>query len=466
MSAQSPTPPTPKGPRNNNNNNNNRRNQKRNMTPSMQKVALVTTPPSSPPRIPSPGDVTTDSSNNVNMSKKKPARSNKKPRDAPRASPAQKSGHRHTSSHTNNAITPQLKDSPHYAGPTFHASPAPSALPMPSFFSKSVPDSDIATSLDADNDNSDAGPDLEFTPSKPKTRPQPQCDDQKSTPLDFLFKAAVEARNSQSQSSPEPSSRTRTPQTDSKTLQQRKPEGVANGIFSLELESPNVRTSQIGPSFATPYKDRMNALRSASSPSPPVAELDEDQRRAKTEALKSLLLNPRPQRPSYASHPAHEHTNGYKERLSPGASVPHFATPLRTSSGPPATSLYEQRPRVAGNVPYSPVYEHAYSGDAQPTRAYNPAPRKENLTSLAGSTGDFVRQPYRSSHIAFDPKHPYNSVHSYSPVHQQSPSSRSMSTNTSAQTLDTKKMEDDLRRVLKLDVSPGFPPNGIQSSYA
>ncbi|KAI1000053.1 hypothetical protein K3495_g8146 [Podosphaera aphanis] len=28
-----------------------------------------------------------------------------------------------------------------YAGPTFHASPAPSALPIPSFYSKSVPDS-------------------------------------------------------------------------------------------------------------------------------------------------------------------------------------------------------------------------------------------------------------------------------------------------------------------------------------
>ncbi|PLB51802.1 hypothetical protein P170DRAFT_351574 [Aspergillus steynii IBT 23096] len=474
MSTQSPTPPTPKGPRNNNNNNNNnhhhRRNQKRNMTPSAQKVALVTTPPSSPPRISSPGDTTTDSSNNVNMSKKKPGRSNKKPRDAPRASPAQKSGHRHTSSHPNNAMTPQLKDSPHYAGPTFHASPAPSALPIPSFFSKSMPDSDIATSLEPDNDNSDAGPDLEFTPSKPKPRPQLQHDDNKSTPLDFLFKAAVEARNTQPQSSPEPN-KTRTPQTDSKTLQQRKAEGVTNGIFSLEMESPKTRSSQIGPSFATPYKDRMNALRSASSPSPPMAELDEDQRRAKTEALKSLLLNPRPQRPSSASTPAHEQTSAFKERPSPCPSVPHFATPLRTSSGPPAISpsyhaMHEPRPCMVGNVSYSPVHEHTYLGGAQPTRAYNPAPRKENLTSIPGNTGDFTGQPYRSSHVAYDTKHPYNSSHSYSPVYQQSPSSRPMSTTTPAQTLDTKKMEDDLRRVLKLNVSSGFPSNGIQSSYA
>lgn len=475
MPTQSPTPPTPKGSRSNNhnnNNNNNRRTQRRNMTPSAQKAALVTTPPSSPPRISSPGDATTDSSNTVNLSKRKPGRSNKKPRDAPRASPAQKSGHRHTSSHPNNAMTPQLKDSPHYAGPTFHASPAPSALPIPSFFSKSMPDTDIAASLEEpDNDNSDAGADLEYTPSKPKSRPQFQPDEHKSTPLDFLFKAAVEARNTQPQSSPEPSSKAGTPQTDPKTVQQRKSEGVANEMFSPEMENPAARTSQIGPSFATPYKDRMNALRSASSPSPPMAELDEDQRRAKTEALKSLLLNPRPQRPSSASTATHEQVDGVKERPSPCPTVPHFATPLRTSSGPPATSppynvMHEQRPCVVGNMPYSPVYEPAYFGSTQPARAYNPGPRKENLTSIPGNTRDFTGQPYRSSHSAYDQKHPYNSLHSYSPVYQQSPSSRPMSANASAQTLDTKKMEDDLRRVLKLNVSPGFPSNGIQSSYA
>ena len=39
-----------------------------------------------------------------------------------------------------------------YAGPTFHASPAPSALPLPSFYSKSVPDSPSTLAAKANND--------------------------------------------------------------------------------------------------------------------------------------------------------------------------------------------------------------------------------------------------------------------------------------------------------------------------
>lgn len=52
-----------------------------------------------------------------------------------------------------------------YAGPTFHSSPAPSALPMPKFFSKSVPATPAGTSLQtmmesdaSDSSDSTAGP--------------------------------------------------------------------------------------------------------------------------------------------------------------------------------------------------------------------------------------------------------------------------------------------------------------------
>ncbi|KAA8643148.1 hypothetical protein EYZ11_006799 [Aspergillus tanneri] len=466
MSTQSQTPPTPKGPRNIN-----RHNQKRSIPPPTQKGALVTTPPSSPPRNLSPGEATTDSSNNVNLCQKKHGRYSKKLRDAPRASPVQKNGHRYTSSHPNNTTTPQPKDSPHYAGPTFHASPAPSALPIPSFFSKSMPDSDIVPALEQDNDYYDAGPDLETTPSKPKQRPQIQNGGQESTPLDFLFKAAVEARNTQPQRSPESNSRIRSPQTDSKALQQRKADAVSNGMFPLEMDSPNSRNSQIGPSFATSYKERMNALRSASSPSPPMTDLDEDQRRAKTEALKNLLLNPRPQRPSFSSTLAHDNSSGITERSILCPTVPHFATPLRTTSGPPATTMPyhvpgEQRPLRRGNMFHPPTSQYPSSGGPLQLRTHNSAMRKEVLTSIPGNTGGLAGESACLPHVAHDPKLPNGYMHSCSPVSQQSTASRPMSASTSAQALDTKKMEDDIRRILKLDVNQGFPPNGIQSSYA
>ncbi|OJJ41318.1 hypothetical protein ASPWEDRAFT_102917 [Aspergillus wentii DTO 134E9] len=440
MSTQSPTPPTPKGPRSNNN----RRNQKKNTTPYTQKVALLTTPPSSPPRNLSPGGTTTDSSNNANLSKKKNGRSAKKPRDAPKASPAPNNAHRHTSSHPN-STTPQMRDSPHYAGPTFHASPAPSALPMPSFFSKSMPDPDLPPAIETDSDNQETEPepDFETTPSKPKSRPHRNEQEPKSTPLDFLFKAAVEARNSSNaQRSPEAISRIRSPQTDSKALPQRKHNGMAGGMFPLEMENSDMCSSQIGPSFATSYKDRMNALRSASTPSQFTTNFEEDERRAKTEALKSLLLNPRPQRPSSASPIVPNQATSFKEPPNGSPNVPHFATPLRTTSGPPATlshgfSYEQKQPAVGNGVHYSYPYAQMSSPQqfSSPYATYN--------------------QP---NFVKLYPQHP---------MYETPTETRAMpATNPSSQTLDTKKMEDDLRKILKLDVNPGIPSSGVQSSFA
>ncbi|KJK62163.1 Proline-rich nuclear receptor coactivator [Aspergillus parasiticus SU-1] len=458
MSNLSPTPPTPKGPRNN------RRNPKRNVTPTTQRATLLTTPPSSPPRNMSPGGTATDSS--ANLSKKKSGRSNKKPRDLSKASPTQRNGHRRTYSHSNNITTPQLKDSPHYAGPTFHASPAPSSLPIPSFFSKSVPDPDLAPAIEADGDKYDVGPEYEATPSKLRPRAQFQTEEPQSTPLDFLFKAAVEARNSQPQYSPEASIKIRSPQTDSKTLPQRKPNGSTEGSLPLGVDYPVPHKSQIGPSFATPYKDRMNALRSASSPSHSVVELDEDQRRAKTEALKDLLLNPRPQRPSYVSKSSSQ-ANGVNEQPTPIGNVPHFAAVLRTASGPSAT-LYNnvlpgQNQLTVGNGWQSP-FSNSYNINPQPSQGQTSTSNKGALSSIPGNTAN-VSGGKCSSPVYNQTKYDINSMQgpNYPPVHQ-SPTSRV--SNTSTKALDTKKMEDDLRRILKLDVNPGLPSNGIQSSFA
>lgn len=461
MSTQSPTPPTPKGPRNN------RRHPKKTTTPYSQKTAFLTTPPSSPPRNLSPGGTTTDSSNNANMSKKKNPRSAKKPpHNGPKASPAYNNGHRHTSSSHGSATTPQFKDSPHYAGPTFHASPAPSALPMPSFFSKSLPESDLAPALESENEGE---PDIETTPSKPKSRPQYTTSEEKSTPLDFLFKAAVEARNAQAQRSPEANTRTRSPQTDSKAIPQRNPNGVAGGMFPLEMESVDSPNFQIGPSFATSYKDRMNALRSTNSSSQSPMGLDESERKAKTEELKALLLNPRPQRPSSASPLVHNQANGsVNARPNTGPNVPHFATPLRTTSGPPVTahSLPNgQKQPVFGNGSHS----YTPNGGLQPVRGQHSALRKEVPTSSLGTTGGISSEPFASPYMAYN--QPYFSGRCVPPLQYGSPTPYSAAPSTipvhsSPQSHDTKKMEDDLRRILKLDANSSIQSNGVQSSFA
>ncbi|KAL4902440.1 hypothetical protein BDW74DRAFT_64074 [Aspergillus multicolor] len=466
MSTQSPTPLTPKGPRNN------RRNQKRFTAPSAHHVSTLATPPSSPPRAVSPREAATDSSGTIAFSKKKGTRSAKKPHDGSKTSPVNRSGHRHTSSQTNNTIaTPQLKET-HYAGPTFHASPAPSALPIPSFFSKSLPESDLAPTLEQDSDHFDADADFANTPSKPKLRPHVSQEPRESTPLDFLFKAAVEARKAPAQQSPERSPRVRSPQTDSKAMQHRKLDNDTSGMFTLEMGGSDSHQAQIGPSFAPSYKDRMNALRSASSPSPRLQDLDENQRKAKTEALKNLLLNPRPQRPSSISQLNHDHFSQKHERPFISPMVPHFATPLRTSSGPPVMTscgdLPSQGPHPSGICTRSGTH-HVQPDSPQRQPLQDPTTFGNRvLASNPGNAPITSRQSSGSPSLAYSSsKLSAHQQHSKRyPTLDSKPSFQNISGNANSPNVDTKKMEDDLRRILKLDVNPGIPSSGIQSSLA
>ncbi|KAL2823983.1 hypothetical protein BDW59DRAFT_89498 [Aspergillus cavernicola] len=454
MSPQSPTPLTPKGPRNS------RRNQK---TSAAQNASTLATPPSSPPRAVSPRGAATDSSNTINFSKKKGSRSAKKPRDVSTTSPVNKTGHRHTSSHPNNNInTPQLKDT-RYAGPTFHASPAPSALPIPSFISKSFPESDIAPTLEPDSDSFDVDPEIDNTPSKPKPRSQDSQKERESIPIDWFFKAAVEHRKGQPQQSPELSPRIRSPQTDSKAVQQRKFNTDTAGMFPLEMGCSDLHSPPIGPSFAPSYKDRMNALRSASSPSPNMQEL-EDERKAKTAVLKDLILNPRPQRPSSVFHSTHNHVNNNQER----PMVPHFATPLRTSSGPPIINPHSDsfgtKPPHSGTEP-RPIFHHTHFNPPQHHRLQDSTFGLDVLASTPGNAPGTPRQAYDSPNAAYSrSKFQQNSAYYHPP--SKSPASYNVPASASSPAFDTKKMEDDLRRILKLDANPGVPSNGIQSSLA
>ena len=78
-----------------------------------------------------------------------------------------------------------------YAGPTFHASPAPSALPMPKFFSKSVPgttyQSSLQSRLDGESDNTSSSP-------SPPPVVNAEASGHEESPLDIFFKADREEK--------------------------------------------------------------------------------------------------------------------------------------------------------------------------------------------------------------------------------------------------------------------------------
>lgn len=448
----SPKPPTPKGPRNN-------RRAPKSTTPSTQKI--ISTPPSSPPRNTSPGGIATDSSNNAQAKKKQP-RSGKKPNPANSSSV---NGHRHTSSQPKNTM-PQVNGNGAYAGPTFHASPAPSALPIPSFFSKSVPESDLPPTLETDSDNAEMEADLDATPSKPRARPQPVGAEPETTPLDFLFKAAVQAKakSTNTLDSPEATSRTRSPQTDPRAVSSRNHSTVGD-VFPFEME--NFRPSPIGPSFAPSYQERMNALRSSSSPSQS-PDMTDEHRRIKTQELKHLLLNPRPQKPPSSVSPPLDTLGHYGPRHNVNSTVPHYATPMRTTSGPPATLSSYSHHHPTANSAGRPAVAHPYSnGSHQPRNDNFSSPLRQGVPSSNHPSVGPPSPPYKNPHMGnmptqqpgiISPRPQYNSAAFNMPTNSPSPS----------RSADTKKMEDDLRRILKLDVgsTASIPSSGMQSPFA
>ncbi|KAL5425120.1 hypothetical protein PMIN04_002783 [Paraphaeosphaeria minitans] len=105
--------------------------------------------------------------------------------------------HADTEGAPSHSVATPAKTQGAYAGPTFHASPAPSALPIPKFLSKSVPPkTHTGPPTPPPEEGSDSGSSLSPSPSRGAPIPIPSRSAQNS-PLDLLFKAdrAERARN-------------------------------------------------------------------------------------------------------------------------------------------------------------------------------------------------------------------------------------------------------------------------------
>lgn len=158
-----------------------------------------------------------------------------------------------------------------FAGATFHASPAPSALPIPSFLSKSSTESPATTDKDVEREYSPlaTGRDAQ-SPFRPSSVPGIS-----ESPLDFMFRAhreeqqrsvrgashkskdaAYESPQSQSFFGPADSMKASTAPQPLRTY----PRQQAGGIDASELDGTPGRT--MGPAFSTPYHERIKAARS------------------------------------------------------------------------------------------------------------------------------------------------------------------------------------------------------------
>ena len=254
-----------------------------------------------------------------------------------------------------------------YAGPLFHASPAASALPLPRKFSKSVPPQVSAQSPATAANTHDAGKTVNvFDP--PATRPsQSSKANSGESPLDIFFHAqkTEQKKSSIFNTSPlrgpqsltqdqnrqlsEPiSSRPRTCLLDYQVT----PESRRAGKEALPVEvdgAPDESESE-EPGVAIPFKDRLNALHGPDHATPATDESEE--RQAKSEALKRLLMKPSDGRVSSPSESAAlPPEQAYAAPFSPKSPYAHAATDSRLGVLPASAPQESHSPGAVDGTP-------------------------------------------------------------------------------------------------------------------
>lgn len=210
-----------------------------------------------------------------------------------------------------------------FAGATFHASPAPSALPLPSFLSKSstespVPATKVFTQVSSPPTTDHNVP----TPFRPASLPKTS-----ESPLDFMFRAHREEKerhlreNAPGSYIPQMESPGAPPRFDvnefskSRSLPHSRRSNLRSqpgAIVATELDGTPGRP--MGPPFSTPYQERIKAARSAMKPHSPYshpqseASLHDTQADDSTDALKKFLFgNPGPLYSNSMSSPSDSH---------------------------------------------------------------------------------------------------------------------------------------------------------------
>ena len=153
-----------------------------------------------------------------------------------------------------------------YAGPTFHASPAPSALPMPKFFSKSVPGTTYQSSLQS---RLDSESDSTSSPLSPPPVINAEAPGHEESPLDIFFKADREEKAKRSSGLFTPNtneqlnhstSNIETSGKDSSGSEHRlhhsrhNSHGSGKGLFTMELDGSGI--SPYVPATTSPMTNR------------------------------------------------------------------------------------------------------------------------------------------------------------------------------------------------------------------
>ncbi|KAL2124167.1 hypothetical protein VTJ04DRAFT_532 [Mycothermus thermophilus] len=339
-----------------------------------------------------------------------------------------------------------------FAGATFHASPAPSSLPIPSFLAKALdsPPSAAGANGRVLREPSPPATDTEAVPT-PQHRLLAQAVDRQESPLDIFFRADREEKERARRASSanilgnstlafSPPSQVRSP-AEPKTVPngvgiagnrragfQRTPSG---GIPASELNG--TPSDFIGPALSKPYQERireaLNAKRQPNGAQQPPNLAQQESAMDMTERLKRFLAIP----------------SVTDEQSAPP--VQPLSKPLTSGVPPPLTLSNGNQTRPPADLA-SPFASPGFppNGAAMPQSPFSPgfAPQ--------GST---IPPPLAPRAAA-----PASAAASAAAPYLQSSPSRN---NHAAEIM---RMEESLRRILNLGGAPAatVPPSGYQSS--
>ncbi len=356
-----------------------------------------------------------------------------------------------------------------YAGPTFHASPAPSALPIPSFYSKSVPDSPGFKELQAQKAGSTSSNDSPTPSAVQAVAAQPRREE---SPLDFFFKADREekarARSASSfhMSGSESGPFSPPSESDSHITAATGNQGTNRGthfaggstsaLFAMELDGTDSPGKPYGPAFSTPYNERIRAARSSVTSPQSSSQAAQEQQKSqdRSEALKAYLFSAKP-----VPSPSSTRPDGSLDTVDSSPFKPMSDNLLRYAPGTPGSQSISGPP----NRPYQNKSPHN-----TPVVARHPArggSRSSGLRQEVTPTKTPGQSPEHAQSSYPTPLSPSRNSSNDSPLISRGfapnsstskPSVSSSKVASGSHGVDLKEMEDSLRRILKLE-PVGYP---------
>ncbi|KAF6223369.1 hypothetical protein HO133_000211 [Letharia lupina] len=353
-----------------------------------------------------------------------------------------------------------------YAGPTFHASPAASSLPIPKFFSRSVPNVDKTSSLKSrmEQETVDTTSESDNSPFLENSHPTHDLrarEDSQDSPLDIFFQADRDAKTKAQVRSPTGSNSLRSESQNDVRHHSRQPtDSSLGGMFPLEMDGAASETSD-----STNNNEQITPTPKAMSE----ADYRDDQRKAQTLELKKLLFPPKPQRPASSTPRSGTPSQGLSSP-SPGTTPPGGSPGLV----PDATSRDQQRhaallalaqKQISGkgnhNVsaaqrpPSSKLWKEISVPSSPGVSELPTTPTQTRVQKTSTNINGHAQQQQNNSASPYSPFSSAFTPPAKSPGGFQSTPSR--------HSKDAKSIEEDLRRILKLDVLGGDSVTGVQS---